>query len=88
MAGIFESCVFYLDPDARLGGPMSLSGEQQSQDFADTSTSDFTGRIEEQGGTVLIGAYMAACAVCAVSRRRVCPERCPSMVDSAHAVGA
>jgi len=86
MAGIFKSCVFYIDSDAWLGGPMSLSGEQQSQDFADTSTSDLTGRIEEQGGTVLIGAYMAACVVCAVSRRLICPLRCPSLVDSAHVV--
>ena len=47
--GIFAGCVFYLDVDARLGGPASLSGEQKSQDFADTSASDFAVLAEEEG---------------------------------------
>lgn len=54
--GIFAGCVFYLDVDARLGGPASLSGEQKSQDFADTSASDFAASLTTRGAHVLQGA--------------------------------
>jgi hypothetical protein len=60
--GIFASCVFYLDADARLGGPASLSGEQKSQDFADTSASDFAASLTTRGARVLQGARAAPTA--------------------------
>ena len=50
--GIFSGCVFYLDADARLG-PAPLSGEQKSQDFADTSASDFAASLMDAGARVL-----------------------------------
>ena len=50
--GIFSGCVFYLDADARLG-PASLLVEQKSQDFADTSASDFAASLMDRGARVL-----------------------------------
>lgn len=58
-ASIFRDCVFFLDPNARLGFPTALSGEQQSQDFAGASESELTTSITERGGLVLSGGCCA-----------------------------
>jgi hypothetical protein len=56
---IFQGCVFFLDPNARLSVPGALSGEQQSQDFAGAAEYEMRCMLEERGGTVLPGGCCA-----------------------------
>ena len=62
---IFAGCVFFLDPNARLGSPAAFPDEQQSQDFATTPAAEFTSKIEEQGGIVTPGTLLHSARYCA-----------------------
>jgi len=57
IASIFQGCIFFLDPDARL---FVREGEQTSQDFALASADKLAEQITKRGGTVLSGGFNVA----------------------------